>query len=72
MSLITFHRLLIGVAIVFCGGYALWELVRFFTAGNTRSLLLAAIFAVLAFGLVYYLRHLGRFLGLPRDDSTST
>ncbi len=71
MSLITFHRLLIGVAILFCGGYALWELLRYFDGGNNRSLLLAAIFAALTFGLVYYLRHLGRFLGLPPDDAAS-
>ena len=43
MSLISFHRLLIAIAIVFCGGYAIWEILRFLSDGRISSILLAAI-----------------------------
>lgn len=64
MSLISFHRLLIAIAIVFCGGYAIWEAARFFSGGSFSSVLLAAAFGAAALGLAYYLRHLGRILRL--------
>lgn len=64
MSLIAFHRFLIATGILFCGGFAVWELLRFLESGGWRSLLLAVGFAAAAGALGYYLRHLSRFLGL--------
>lgn len=72
MSLISFHRILIGAAIAFCGVYALWELRQFVQQGGLRPLLLAIGFAAAAVGLGYYLRHLGRILRLPRTGAGST
>lgn len=63
MSLIAFHRFLIAVGIIFCGGFAVWELLRFRDGYGWTSLLLALSFAVAAAALGYYLRHLRRFLG---------
>jgi hypothetical protein len=71
MSLISFHRLLISLAILFCGGYALWELRAFLGHGEIGSLLIAIIFAAAAVGLAYYLRHLSRFLRLPGERGAS-
>jgi hypothetical protein len=67
MSLISFHRFLIAIAIVFCAGYAFWELRAFFQHGSVRALLLALIFAAAAAALGYYLRHLSRFLRISPD-----
>jgi hypothetical protein len=66
VSLITFHRLLIAVAIVFCAGFAVWEVRRFLTVGGAGALVLAAVFALLALLLFLYLRRLNRILGLER------
>jgi len=68
MSLISFHRLLIATAILFCGGFAVWELLRFREEPEVATLLIALAFAVAAGTLGYYLRHLSRILRL-RDDS---
>lgn len=54
--MIPFHRLLITTGIVFCAGFALWSLLR-------GGMVLGIVFAALAVGLGYYLRHLNRFLG---------
>jgi hypothetical protein len=67
MSLISFHRLLIAVAIMFCGGYAIWEVLRFLSDGSIGSALLAAAFGAAAIALAYYLRHLGRILRLGNE-----
>lgn len=69
MSLISFHRLLIATAIVFCGGYAIWEVLRFLSDGGVGSLLLAVAFGLAATGLAYYLRHLGRILRLGNETA---
>jgi hypothetical protein len=63
MSLIPFHRGLIGTAIAFCFGYSAWEVVSFFRSGSPVSLAVAALFVVLGAGLAYYLARLGHFLG---------
>lgn len=67
MSLIHFHRVLIATAIIFCGGFAAWELRAYLANGEMLALLLAVAFAAAALGLAYYLRHLSRFLGLPEQ-----
>lgn len=63
MSLITFHRTLIVTAILFCAGFAGWELQRYAGSGETGQLLVGAAFAVAAGLLIYYLLHLNDFLG---------
>ncbi|MEX2582980.1 MAG: hypothetical protein WD766_06890 [Gemmatimonadota bacterium] len=69
MSLISFHRILIAIGIVFCAGYAIWEFVRFLGGGGINSIFLAAAFAAAASGLGYYLRHLGRILRLGNEGA---
>lgn len=65
MSLIPFHRFLIATAIVFCAGFAAWELVAFIERGGIVALALALAFGGAAVAFGYYLRHLSRFLNLP-------
>ena len=62
MSLISFHRLLITAAILFCGGFAVWEFSAYGGGGEPASLVLAIVFAILTAGLIYYLVNLQRFL----------
>ena len=64
MSLINFHRVLIAIAILFCAGYGVYELLEFNESGGTGSLLISAFFLVATAGLAYYLWHLKRFLGV--------
>jgi len=61
--MITFHRFLIGTAIVFCGGFALWSIVAFRSEGGLLPLSLGISFALAAALLSYYLKNLRRFLG---------
>lgn len=63
MSLISFHRVLILVAIAFCLGYASWELREFRTAGaGAGALVTAGVFALLAMALAVYLARLRTIL----------
>ncbi len=64
MSLVNFHRVLIAIAILFCGSYGVYELVEFTENGETGSLLISGFFLVVTVGLAYYLRHLKRILGV--------
>lgn len=70
LSLVTFHRLLITVAILFCLGYGGWEALAWLRGGSAVSLVLATVFALLAAILVLYLWNLDRVLrprgGPPR------
>ena len=61
--MISFHRLLISTAIVFCAGFAAWAGVDYWQSRGAVALALAGIFLGFAAGLSYYLRHLNRFLG---------
>ncbi len=54
--MISFHRLLITTAIIFCAGFGLWSMWR-------GAMALGIGFLVLGAGLTYYLRHLRRFIG---------
>lgn len=63
MSLLQFHRLLIAFGILFCLGYAGWEVRALLVDGNFGSLALALVFALLAFILSVYLWQLNRWLG---------
>jgi hypothetical protein len=60
---IPFHKLLIATGIAFCGGFALWAAWQFVSTRSPASLVLAAIFVGLTLALLYYLRHLKRFIG---------
>lgn len=62
MTLIGFHRTLITAAILFCGGFAIWEYNAWSESRDTGTLALAIVFAILAVGLIYYLINLRRFL----------
>lgn len=67
MSLISFHRFLIGTAILFCFGFAIWELMTWWVGGNPGALALGATFVMLGIGLTVYLVRLRRFLGVDVD-----
>jgi hypothetical protein len=60
--MIPFHRFLIGTAILFCAGFAIWSIREFSTTSNTSQLVLGVSFALAAAGLAYYLKNLRRFL----------
>ena len=67
MSLVAFHRVLILTAIAFCLGFAAWELLAYSGGdGSVGSVLIAALFALLAAGLTVYLVRLRSILQL--DD----
>jgi len=66
VSLLPFHRVLIGSAIVFCAGFSALELLAYTRAGGTVELVLGLAFAVAAGLLIVYLWHLRRILGLPK------
>jgi len=61
--MIPFHRLLISTGIVFCIGFAGWSGWHYRDSQSLGMLAMALIFAVAAGALIYYLRHLNRFLG---------
>lgn len=63
MSLIGFHRLLIAIAIIFCGGFGIWEFDRALSGGGAAAFVIGGIFLLFALGLGLYLRRLARFLG---------
>jgi hypothetical protein len=63
VSIISFHRILIAAAILFCAGYGGYELVGFSRESGTGALVLGGVFLILAAGLSYYLWRLNRFLG---------
>jgi hypothetical protein len=60
--MIFFHRFLITTAILFSIGFAAWAFVQFRDSGGTGQLVLAIVFAVIAVGLIVYLKNLKRFL----------
>ena len=60
--MIIFHRFLIGTAILFAAGFAVWSFRAYRSTGQLVHLVLGvvAVIAVVLFG--YYLKHLQRFL----------
>jgi hypothetical protein len=66
MSLISFHRFLIATAIVFCFGFAIWELMTWWVARTSGTLALGLTFVLLGAGLCVYLAKLRRILGVER------
>jgi hypothetical protein len=65
MQLIWFHRVLIGVAIVFFGGFGVWELVAYNSNRDSTALVLGLVSIVVAVALFIYLLRLKRILKLP-------
>jgi hypothetical protein len=63
MSLVSFHRFLIATAIVFCLGFAAWELDAAVDGAGGSAFVLGTVFAALGLSLIVYLRYLSRFLG---------
>lgn len=61
--MIPFHRLLIGTAILFFAGFAVWAVLWFRTNGQPAVLALGLGSGVVALALGYYLKNLRRFLG---------
>ncbi|MBI2553727.1 MAG: hypothetical protein HYV92_04725 [Candidatus Rokubacteria bacterium] len=62
MLLIIFHRILIGTAIVFGAGFAVWEFLAYRQTGAVENLLIGIGAAVVAVALGYYLKNLKRFV----------
>jgi hypothetical protein len=61
--MIPFHRLLIGTAILFFAGFAVWAVLWFRTNGSAAVLALGIASGVVAAAFAYYLKNLRRFLG---------
>ncbi len=62
MLLIIFHRILIGTAIVFGVGFAIWELLTYRRTGAVENLLIGIGAAVVSALFAYYLKNLKRFV----------
>jgi hypothetical protein len=61
-SLVAFHRVLITTGIVFCFGFAVWEVRVWRATESVGAVVLAATFFLLGIGLLLYLRRLNRIL----------
>ena len=64
MSLISFHRFLIASAIVFCFGFAIWEMMTWWVGRTPGTLALGLTFVLLGAGLCVYLAKLRSILGV--------
>lgn len=62
--MITFHRVLISTAILFCLTFAVWSLLTYGRTHDRILLVLSGSFLVASAGLGYYLANLRRFLRL--------
>jgi hypothetical protein len=67
VSLVPFHRVLIGSAIIFCAGFSALELLAYARGGGMLELVLGLLFAAAAGAFIVYLWHLRRILGLPKQ-----
>ena len=63
MSLIGFHRVLIGSAILFCLLFGGFSGASYLREGGITALILALAFGAAGVLLAVYLRHLNRVLG---------
>lgn len=63
MSLVGFHKVLIGSAVLFCALFGGWQLLAAFEGGGSVALLVGGAFLAAAAGLGFYLTRLERFLG---------
>ncbi len=62
MRLIIFHRILIGTAIVFGLGFAIWEFLTYRRTGEVENLLIGVGAALVSGLFAYYLKNLKRFV----------
>jgi integral membrane sensor domain MASE1 len=67
-SLIGFHRFLIGFGILFCFGFAIWEMVTWWVTRATGALALTVLFLIFGVGLTYYLSRLRDFVGYVDEE----
>lgn len=67
MSLVSFHRALILTAILFCFGFAGWELRSFYAGGGDGAVVLSATFGLLGILLAFYLVRLRSILKLDNE-----
>lgn len=70
MSLLTFHKLMIATAILFCAGFAVREVVLVVSSGGAVPVLLGAVSAAGAVLLAVYLRWLLRTKGRALDAAS--
>ena len=63
MSLVGFHKVLIGSAVLFWALFGGWQLLAALEGAGTVDLLVGLAFLAAAAGLGYYLARLERFLG---------
>ncbi len=56
MSLMTFHKIFISTAIVFCMGFSVREVVEYSKTGRIGTLLLGVSFVIISVGLGLYLK----------------
>jgi hypothetical protein len=68
VSLIAFHRVLIGTGILFCFGFAAWELVLWWVTRASGALAMGVLFLALGAGLSWYLANLRRYVGYGNRD----
>lgn len=59
-SLMTFHRVLIGAAVLMCIFYGAWEIARNYAADPGAVIVRSAIAWLIAIGLVVYLWRIRR------------
>lgn len=63
MSLVGFHKVLIGTAVLFCVLFGGWQVVAHLEGAGLTSLLVGAAFLAAGGGLGFYLVRIDRFLG---------
>lgn len=63
MRLITAHRILIAVSVVFFFGFSLWQFNRYMMAGDGWALLQFAAYFLVAAGLGLYFRKIRKWYG---------
>lgn len=70
MSLIGFHKILIGAGILFCAGFAAWQVLAFSGDGSWFRVALAATFVAFTVALGVYLARLDRYLGREEESGS--
>lgn len=70
MSLIGFHKVLIGTGILFCAGFAVWQVLAFSGDGSWSRIAVAATFAAGTVALGVYLARLDRYLGREEEPGS--
>ncbi len=64
MSLLAFHRILIGVAVLFCFGYGIWEIAAPGRPAGAGSPVVGALFLVFAAAFGAYFVRMARVIRL--------